>query len=79
MKLKNWIKKYKKILKDKLAIHDIKKELKNPNSLVYSFQKTKSIFVHIPKTAGLSLIHAIYGDNVELYGHKKIIQYQKSF
>ena len=77
--MKNWIKKYKKILKDKLAIHEIKKELKNPNSLVYSFQKTKSIFVHIPKTAGLSLIHAIYGDNVELYGHKRIIQYQKVF
>lgn len=79
MKLKNWIKKYKKILKDKLAIHDIKKELKNPNSLVYTFQKTKSIFVHVPKTAGLSLIYAVYGDKVELYGHKRIIQYQKVF
>lgn len=77
--MKNWIKKYKKILKDKLAVNEIKKELSNPNSLVYTFHKTKSIYIHVPKTAGLSLIHAVYGNNVELYGHKRIIQYQKVF
>ena len=36
--------------------------LNDKENLLYSFKKTKTVFIHIPKTAGISLINAIYGD-----------------
>ena len=38
-------------------------------TLLNAFYKSKSIFIHIPKTAGVSLAKAIYGD-VSLEGHR---------
>ena len=38
-------------------------------TLLNAFFKSKSIFIHIPKTAGVSLVKAIYGD-VTLEGHR---------
>jgi len=40
-------------------------------SLLNAFYETKTIFVHIPKTAGISLLSAIYG-NVSLESHRSI-------
>nr|WP_242521867.1 sulfotransferase family 2 domain-containing protein [Motiliproteus sp. SC1-56] len=33
------------------------------------FIDTKTIFVHIPKAAGVSIIKSLYGENVKLIGH----------
>ncbi len=38
-------------------------------TLLNAFHKTQTIFIHIPKTAGISIINAIYG-NVSLSGHR---------
>ena len=38
-------------------------------TLLNAFYKSKTIFIHIPKTAGISLVRAIYGD-VTLEGHR---------
>ena len=38
-------------------------------TLLNAFYKSKTIFIHIPKTAGVSLAKAIYGD-VSLEGHR---------
>ena len=38
-------------------------------SLLNAFYQTKTVFIHIPKTAGISLIKAIYG-KVSLEGHR---------
>ena len=40
-------------------------------TLLNAFNETKTIFVHIPKTAGISLLSAIYG-NVSLESHRSI-------
>ncbi len=40
-----------------------------PNNLLFAFKETKTVFIHIPKTAGISLINAIYG-NVNGGGHR---------
>ena len=36
--------------------------LKKEGSLLNAFSNSKTIFIHIPKTAGLSVVKAIYGD-----------------
>ena len=40
-------------------------------TLLNAFNETRTIFVHIPKTAGISLLSAIYG-NVSLESHRSI-------
>lgn len=49
----------------------------NPNALLNAFIDQKAIFVHIPKTAGVSLVKSIYGENVERGGHRKITHLSK--
>ena len=49
----------------------------NPNSLLNAFISQKAVFVHIPKTAGISLVKSIYGENVERGGHRKITHLSK--
>ena len=44
-------------------------------TLLNSFNKKKIIFVHIPKTAGVSLVKSIFGD-VTLEGHRSISFYR---
>ena len=46
-----------------------KKEVFRNGTLLNAFYKTKTIFIHIPKTAGVSLLRSIYGD-VTLTGHR---------
>ena len=39
-------------------------------TLLNAFYKSKTIFIHIPKTAGVSLAKAIYGDvTFKIAGH----------
>ena len=47
-------------------------------SLLNAFYKTKTIFIHIPKTAGTSLVKSIYGD-VSAEGHRNVFFYKKIF
>ena len=46
-----------------------------PNNLLFAFKETKTVFIHIPKTAGISLINAIYG-NVNGGGHRSFNFYK---
>ena len=46
-----------------------KYKVKQEGTLLNAFYKSKTIFIHIPKTAGVSLVKAIYGD-VTLEGHR---------
>ena len=46
-----------------------KEEAFKQGTLLNAFYKTKTIFIHIPKTAGVSLLKAIYGE-VTLTGHR---------
>lgn len=52
--------------------------LENPNSLLYAFKHSNTIFIHIPKTAGLSLVKAIYGDVIG-GGHRRLAFYSHIF
>jgi len=47
------------------------------NSLFNRFSSTKTIFIHIPKTAGTSLVNAIYNINPE--GHKSVLFLKEIF
>jgi len=47
-------------------------------SLLNAFYSKKIIFVHIPKTAGISVAKAIFGD-VSLEGHRSIMFYKNFF
>ena len=38
-----------------------------------------TIFIHIPKTAGMSFKKAIYGDDIINEGHRKITFYKQVF
>ena len=53
-------------------------KINQKGSLIYAFNESKTIFVHIPKTAGISIIKAIYGD-VSKEGHRSIYFYKKLF
>ena len=47
-------------------------------SLLNAFYSKKIIFVHIPKTAGISVAKAIFGD-VSLEGHRSVMFYKNLF
>lgn len=47
-------------------------------SLLNAFYKTSTIFIHIPKTAGTSLVKSIYGD-VSSEGHRDMSFYKTIF
>tara|TARA_B100000795_G_scaffold242951_1_gene206515 strand:+ start:192 stop:863 length:672 start_codon:yes stop_codon:yes gene_type:complete len=63
--IKNIFKKYR-IWKYAKSQH---KKVFIEGTLLNAFYKSKTIFIHIPKTAGVSLANAIYGD-VTLEGHR---------
>lgn len=46
-----------------------------PDNLLFAFKQTKTLFIHIPKTAGISMINAIYG-NVNGGGHRSFNFYK---
>ena len=47
----------------------LQNEVLQDGTLLNAFYKSKTIFIHIPKTAGISLINAVYGD-IKLSGHR---------
>ena len=63
--IKNLLQKYRTWKHAKSQINKVFIE----GTLLNAFYKSKTIFVHIPKTAGVSLVKAIYG-NVTLEGHR---------
>jgi len=48
---------------------------KKNGTLLNAFGNSKTIFIHIPKTAGMSLVKAIYGDVIG-GGHRKVSFYR---
>ena len=63
--IKDFIRKYRtwKFARSKTS------EILRKGTLLNAFYTTKTIFIHIPKTAGVSLLKAIYGD-VPLTAHR---------
>tara|TARA_B100000674_G_scaffold395535_1_gene340008 strand:- start:5155 stop:5826 length:672 start_codon:yes stop_codon:yes gene_type:complete len=55
-----------------------KRKINQTGSLINAFNDSNTIFVHIPKTAGTSIIKAIYGD-VSKEGHRSIYFYKQVF
>tara|TARA_B100000700_G_C14892268_1_gene783296 strand:+ start:384 stop:1055 length:672 start_codon:yes stop_codon:yes gene_type:complete len=47
-------------------------------SLINAFYESKIIFIHIPKTAGVSILKSIFGD-VTLEGHRSVRFYKEIF
>ena len=67
-----------KYFKDLFFVYREKKKINRKGSLLYSFYNKKIIFIHIPKTAGTSMIKSIFGD-VSMEGHRNIKFYQRLF
>ena len=55
-----------------------KYKVKQEGTLLNAFNKKKIIFVHIPKTAGISLVKSIFGD-VTLESHRSVSFYKQVF
>ncbi|BDY13547.1 sulfotransferase family 2 domain-containing protein [Hydrogenimonas cancrithermarum] len=43
---------------------------KTPGNTYKRFDETRSIFIHIPKAGGISIIKSLYGDQAEGIGHR---------
>lgn len=48
-----------------------------PNTSLNAYISKKAVFIHIPKTAGISLIKSIYGENIDIGGHRKLTYLKK--
>ena len=68
-KIKNSYREFNRLKIDRLS-------MKNPNSLFSVLKQQKVLFIHIPKTAGISLIRSLYGENIELGGHRNYKYFQ---
>jgi|TARA_B110000014_G_scaffold216963_1_gene171305 hypothetical protein len=55
-----------------------KYKVKQEGTLLNAFNKKKIIFIHIPKTAGISLMKSIFGD-VTLESHRSVSFYKQVF
>ena len=71
----NKIKKYIKYLK---LYNDSISNIHREGTLLNSFLRNKIIFIHVPKTAGVSIIRSLFGD-VTLESHRNFQFYQKIF
>nr|WP_321226765.1 sulfotransferase family 2 domain-containing protein [uncultured Psychroserpens sp.] len=55
-------------------------KLRRQEGHVYQcFDTTKSIFVHIPKAGGVSIIKSLYGDQASGFGHPSYMRFLKLF
>ena len=61
----------------KITAFRLRSRIYKKNSLFNKFLSTKTIFIHIPKTAGTSLVNAIYNINPE--GHKSVLFLKEIF
>ena len=66
-----------KIRKARFAKRQLDK-IHKKGTLMNSFYESKTIFIHIPKTAGISLVKSIFGD-VTLEGHRSVSYYKQVF
>jgi len=55
-----------------------KRKLSKKGTLLNAFKEKKLIFIHIPKTAGISLVKAFFGE-VTLEGHRSLWFYKQVF
>jgi len=62
----------KRLKKDTLLLNE-------KDSLFYNFKEHKIIFIHIPKTAGVSIIKSLFNDKVKTGGHRNYIYLSKLF
>ena len=53
-----------------------KKNLNKKGTLLHSFSEKKQIFIHIPKTAGISVVKSFFGD-ITLEGHRSVWFYKQ--
>ena len=67
----------KNIKRNNFAKKQRSKVLKD-GTLLNAFNNKKIIFIHIPKTAGISLVKSIFGD-VTLEGHRSVSFYKQVF
>ncbi|MBT5698833.1 MAG: sulfotransferase family 2 domain-containing protein [Flavobacteriales bacterium] len=67
----------KNIKRNNFAKKQRSKVLKDGN-LLNAFNNKKIIFIHMPKTAGISLVKSIFGD-VTLEGHRSVSFYKQVF
>jgi hypothetical protein len=65
-------------LKQKSFLKKQMRKIHLKGSLLNAFYSKKIIFVHIPKTAGISVAKAIFGD-VSLEGHRSVMFYKNLF
>jgi hypothetical protein len=49
------------------------------SSQMAAYKAKGAVFVHIPKTAGISLVDALYGEGVTHRGHRSVQHYQKLY
>ena len=70
------IKRISNIIKQKIFILSERRKINRNGTLISAFNKSNTIFIHIPKTAGISLVNGIYGD-VSNEGHRKVHFYKK--
>jgi hypothetical protein len=66
-----------KIRKARFAKRQLDK-IHKKGTLINSFYESKTIFIHIPKTAGISLVKSFFGD-VTLEGHRSVSYYKQVF
>jgi hypothetical protein len=59
----------RKSLRDKQAFNEYQKDRETEGHTYNCFDKTKSIFVHIPKAGGISTIKSLYGQQANGFGH----------
>ena len=72
------IKRISNIIKQKIFILSERRKINRDGTLINAFNKSNTIFIHIPKTAGISLVNGIYG-SVSNEGHRKVHFYKKIF
>ena len=69
--LRNYFKKIRFVKNQKI-------KLSEKGTLLNAFKEKKLIFIHIPKTAGISLVKAFFGE-VTLEGHRSLWFYKQVF
>ena len=72
------IKRISNIINQKIFILSERTKINRKGTLINAFNESNTIFIHIPKTAGISLVNGIYGD-VSNEGHRKVDFYKKIF
>ena len=67
-----------KKIKSYILMFSERRKINLKGTLINSFSVNGTIFIHIPKTAGVSIIHALYG-KVSMESHRSIFFYKQVF